>query len=97
MNIEPCREDGPDSKALAKMKSSSYNFPGTRWAAYENHDLGHWALGHLKFLAVGPQNTFKTAPTRLPDAVVSNRSNEQSASSWNGSERLPGGLGAGSL
>jgi hypothetical protein len=40
----------------------------TRWAVYENHDLGHWALGHLQFLAVGPQNTFKTAPTRLPDA-----------------------------
>jgi hypothetical protein len=68
MNIGTCREHGPDSEALAKMKSSSYNFPGTHWAAYENHDLGHWALGHLKFLAVGPQNTLKTAPTRLPDA-----------------------------
>jgi hypothetical protein len=68
MNNGPRREKGPDSEALAGMKSSNYNFPDTRWATYENHDLGHWALGHLKFLAVGPQNTFKTAPTRLPDA-----------------------------
>ena len=60
-------EDRPDAEALASMKSSRYNFSDTRWAAYENHDLGHRALGHLKFLAVGPQNTFKRAPARLPD------------------------------
>src|SRR5271169_315723 len=56
----------PEPAALAKMRSSRANFPGPRWAAYENHDLGHWGLGHLQFLAVGPQNTLKVAPTRLP-------------------------------
>jgi hypothetical protein len=49
------------------MRSSPYNFPDTRWAAYQNHDLGHYDIGHLKFLAVGPQNTFKETPPRMPD------------------------------
>ena len=69
MSTELSRERCPDAEALAKMKSSSCNFADTRWAAFENHDLGHWALGHLKFLAVGPQNTLKTAPARMPDTV----------------------------
>jgi len=39
-----------------------------RWHAYENHELGNPNAGHLKFLAVGPGCTFKTAPKpRLPD------------------------------
>jgi hypothetical protein len=59
MNNKPCRENGPDPDALAKMKSSRYTFPDTRWAAYENHDLGHRALGHLKFLAVGAAEHFQ--------------------------------------
>jgi hypothetical protein len=28
----------------------------------------HWDAGHLKFLAVGSQNTLKTAAPRMPDA-----------------------------
>ncbi len=67
MNVEQSRRRRPDPEALVKMKSSRCNFADTRWAAYENHDLGHWALGHLKFLAVGPQNTLNTAPARMPD------------------------------
>jgi hypothetical protein len=67
MKTELSCERRPDPEALAKMKSNSCNFAGTRWAVYENHDLGHRGLGHLKFLAVGPQNTLKTAPARMPD------------------------------
>jgi hypothetical protein len=37
------------------------------WIAYQNQDLGHRDLGHLKFLAVGPGCTFKEAPKRYPD------------------------------
>ncbi len=49
------------------LKRSGYNFPDTRWAAYRNEDLGHRDCGDLKFLAVGPQNTYKVTPERLPD------------------------------
>ena len=38
-----------------------------RWAAYENHDLGHPNVGHLVFLVVGPTRTFKEAPEKAPD------------------------------
>jgi hypothetical protein len=69
MNTEPPLGKRPDPEALVQMRSSRCNFAYTRWAAYENHDLGHWALGHLKFLAVGPQNTLKTAPARMPDTA----------------------------
>ena len=54
-------------EALAQMKSSPYNHPDTKWAAYQNHDLGSRNIGHLQFLAIGPQNTFKEAPARAPD------------------------------
>jgi hypothetical protein len=37
------------------------------WMAYQNHDLGHHAIGSLRFLAIGPGCTFKTPPERLPD------------------------------
>jgi hypothetical protein len=54
------RKVGPE--ALQQMRDR-----GGRWAAYENHDLGHRDLGHLKFLKVGKGCTFETAPERLPD------------------------------
>lgn len=54
-------------EAVVQMLSSPYNFPSTRWAAYQNHDLGHRDLGHLRFLAVGPDNSCPVAPERLPD------------------------------
>lgn len=58
----------PDPDVVEIMKSSPHNFSDTRWAAYQNHDLGHRDIGHLQFLAVGPQNTVKEAPKpRLPD------------------------------
>lgn len=57
----------PDGESLAAMRNSSCNFPDTRWAVFQNHDLGSHDLGHLQFLAVGPRNTLKLAPARMPD------------------------------
>jgi len=37
------------------------------WAAYENQDFGHADMGRLKFLVIGPDQTFKEAPKTLPD------------------------------
>ena len=71
--------DKPGDEALAHMRrfrcgecspcKSGGDFPClARWHAYENHELGNPNAGHLKFLAVGPGCTFKTAPKpRLPD------------------------------
>ena len=50
-------------EALDQMRSSPYNYPDTRWAAYQNMAMDSQNLGHLQFLAVGPQNTCKE-PTR---------------------------------
>jgi len=50
------------------MRKSPYNFEDTRWAAYENHALDSATVGELRFLAVGPQNTYQTAPDRYPDS-----------------------------
>lgn len=57
-------DEGPGEEALATMRER-----GGRWAAYQNVDLGHPQLGHLKFLQFGgPENTFKEPPApRLPD------------------------------
>ena len=63
-------DERPDPAALVAMGNSPYNFPDTRWAAFQNHDLGHQHLGHLQFLAVGPRNTFKQAPARMPDTAT---------------------------
>ncbi len=60
-------DERPDEDALEAMKNSPANHPGTRWAVYQNHDLGHPHLGHLRFLAVGPHNTVQEAPQRHPD------------------------------
>ena len=56
-----------EPEALQSMRESPFNFDTTLWAAYENQALDHSELGRVKFLAVGPQNTFKEAPARLPD------------------------------
>lgn len=40
---------------------------GGTWAAYENQDLGHHDIGHMKFLKVGETCTFQTPPNPLPD------------------------------
>jgi len=60
-------DERPAPSALAAMRSSAGNLPGTRWAVYQNHDIGHRDLGHLQFIAVGPQNTLKEATERAPD------------------------------
>lgn len=70
MSNKPIRGDEKaDPETLEIIRSSPYNFPDTRWAVYQNHDLGHPELGRLTFLAVGPRNTCKTAPERMPDTA----------------------------
>ena len=49
-------------EALATMRKR-----GGTWAAYENHDLGHRDLGHLRFLRYGEGCTFLVPPQRHPD------------------------------
>jgi hypothetical protein len=60
-------DDKPGPEALAAMRKFAAETPGTTWAAYQNHDLGHYDVGHLRFMAIGPGCTFKTAPERHPD------------------------------
>ena len=65
-------DDVPEAKpeAVEAMQDSPYNFPDTRWAAYENHALDSATAGELRFLAVGPQNTYQVAPDRYPDSQL---------------------------
>jgi len=56
------------SDALVQMQESPYNYDDTRWAAYQNNAMDSASLGHLQFLAVGSQNTFKEPPDRYPDS-----------------------------
>lgn len=49
------------------MRDYAAATPETRWACYENHDLGHPDAGNLRFLAVGPDCTLKEAPPGYPD------------------------------
>jgi hypothetical protein len=51
--------------ALASMKAQGA--PTTRWGAYQNMALDSSTCGHLQFLAIGPENTFKEPPKRYPD------------------------------
>jgi len=57
------------SDTLNKMKESSYNYDSTRWAAYQNLALDSASAGHIQFLAIGPENTFKEPPKHLPDTT----------------------------
>jgi hypothetical protein len=54
-----------DQFALDTMRSC--DIEGTRWAAYQNMDLGSSNAGHTQYLAVGPNNTHKTPPSQMPD------------------------------
>jgi len=56
-----------DVQARSSMERSPYNFSDTRWAAYQNQALDSASCGHVQFLAIGPQNTFKEPPEQLPD------------------------------
>jgi hypothetical protein len=60
-------EERPDNDALEQMRAYSKGSPQTRWAAYQNMALDSHNCGHLQFLAIGPDNTFKTPPSRMPD------------------------------
>ena len=55
------------NEALDAMRDAGLTLGRHRWAAYRNQDLGHPDLGHLQFLAVGPDCTFPEPPKRLPD------------------------------
>jgi len=43
---------------------------GGSWAAYQNHDLGSRNIGHLKFLKVGEECTYKTPPSYYPANTI---------------------------
>ncbi len=51
----------PEIGALAKMRKR-----GGRWAAYQNHELGHPGLGHLQFLQYGKGCTYVGLPKTYP-------------------------------
>lgn len=51
---------GPE--ALQQMRER-----GGTWATYQNVALDSSSLGDLRFLQVGPNNTYKEAPERYPD------------------------------
>jgi len=57
-------------EALDAMHDAGLTLGRHRWAAYQNKDLGHPDLGHLQFLAVGPDCTFPTPPKRHPDTAT---------------------------
>lgn len=52
----------PSDELLADLRQR-----GGAWAAYQNVDMSSAGLGHLKFLKVGDECTFKLPPEVLPD------------------------------
>lgn len=57
-----------DEEVIETIKKSPYNFNDTRWAAYQNKAFDSSDFGRLTFLAIGPDNTFKSAPESSPDS-----------------------------
>lgn len=55
--------------SLKEMRESPYNYSTTRWAAYQNAAFDSTMFGHVRFLAIGPNNTLTTAPPRFPDTM----------------------------
>lgn len=53
-------------EALEQMKESPHNYKSTRWGAFQNKALDSSNLGHIQFLAIGPDNTYDSAPKRYP-------------------------------
>lgn len=53
--------------ALDQMRASPNNYDGTQWAAFQNRAFDSCNAGHIQFLAIGPQNTFKEKPDQYPD------------------------------
>lgn len=62
-------DEGVHAEALAQMRE---NRSGGEWYAYQNQDLGHPQLGHLRFLKVGENCTYKVPPKRYPDIQGAN-------------------------
>ena len=58
------------SKDIRQEVLETLRARGGDWAAYQNHDLGHYGLGHLCFVQVGPANTYKDAPAQYPDTAL---------------------------
>jgi hypothetical protein len=54
------------TEALQQMRERAT--PSDKWWAYQNQALDSAGLGHLQFLQVGPDRTFKEAPERMPDS-----------------------------
>lgn len=52
-----------DAEALQQMRER-----GGVWTAYQNVALDSADLGNLRFLQVGPNCTYKTAPEQYPDS-----------------------------
>jgi hypothetical protein len=72
MTTQLTRPDQPIAHAaLNTMRRSKEENPTWEFYAYENHDLGHPLVGHMQFLACGPDNTHKTPPSRMPDTDTS--------------------------
>jgi hypothetical protein len=49
-----------EKEALAEMRERLTKWPRCKWAAAQCVDLGSRDVGHLKFYAVGPENTMQT-------------------------------------
>lgn len=60
-------EEKAHPDAIKQMEESLYNYETTQWCAYQNKAMDSATLGHLRFLAVGPKNTFKEPPKCYPD------------------------------
>lgn len=46
---------GPDEYALKVMRERTQDWPDTRWAAAQCVDMSSDRLGHMQFVAVGPE------------------------------------------
>jgi hypothetical protein len=59
-------ETRPDPEVLQLLRERLK--PGQSWAAYQSMDMSSVTLGDLRFLLVGPDATFATAPESFPDS-----------------------------
>lgn len=59
-----------DNEAPLVQMRSLNALNGAQWAAYQNYDMSSAGIGDLRFMAFGPQCTYKTdadLPERMPD------------------------------
>lgn len=50
-------QEGPEEQALAAMRQRSEQWPDAKWAAAQCVDMSSSNLGHMQFVAVGPDRT----------------------------------------